>query len=121
MSRVLIAAALAAIAVSVPASAASVFFESFEKPSIPVGSYSTYASGSTFVGDSGNTWNVGGAGIDIINSAYAPLLFPHGIQAIDLNALDKGSIDTTVSLAAGSYTLTFWLAANTGISHATRP
>jgi hypothetical protein len=71
--------------------------------------YATYNAGRTIDG-----WTVGGAGVDIINDAYAPVPFPESTHyAVDLSALSAGSLTQSFSTTSGDfYSVSFYLSGN---------
>jgi choice-of-anchor C domain-containing protein len=71
------------------------------------GGFCTVNSPSTF--DNG-AWTVTGGSVDLIGSYWqAP---PTGGGSVDLDGNSPGGISQSLSLAAGSYTLTFYLSGN---------
>ena len=94
---------------------ASITNESFETPTVPAGSYTDYASGSTGI----TGWKVVASGGDVavVSGSFAEsgVAFPaeDGSQWLDLTGVTANSIEgveQTVSTTAGtSYTLSFWV------------
>jgi hypothetical protein len=89
-----------------------IFHEGFETPVVPAGSswinfginFPGANQGTSFVGDSGNTWVVDSGNIDIENPEWPA---EDGVQSIDLNGLSPGSFYTTINIAPGTYQLVF--------------
>jgi hypothetical protein len=83
----------------------AVFSEGFESIPISNSQFETYQSGSM------GAWTVGANGVDAISGYWAPA---SGAKSLDLNALDAGWIETTISgLVSGSqYSLSFMMGAN---------
>lgn len=97
-----------------------VFFEGFEQPDVasypnsngnwllfgPTSSGRTGSSasrGTSFVGDSGNTWTVDSGNIDLVIEWEAD----EGNQSIDLNGFEAGSLFTEIELSRGIYGMAF--------------
>ena len=78
-----------------------------------VGNYQTIAGGSTFGGPNGDAWTVTGSSIDLIGGYWAsPTPGVAGSGSVDLDGNGPGGISQTISLAAGSYLLSFFLSGN---------
>jgi uncharacterized protein DUF642/PEP-CTERM motif-containing protein len=99
----------------VPARADLITNGSFESPVVPVGSFTSFGSGSTLIPG----WTVVGAagGVAIVNTTFSQecCTFPAeaGSQWLDLTGVNTNSVEgveQTVATAAGTqYTLSFWV------------
>jgi hypothetical protein len=94
--------------------AAIVVDGNFDLPPAP-GIFQTFTAGSSF--GTGNAWlvttgsvNVNNSSVDEIGS-YWPLT-PGGSHSVDLDGNHPGGISQQISLAAGSYVLSYYLAGN---------
>lgn len=110
-----LATLICAAAMTVPSvcGAATVLFSSFEGDlgvaNATGNLYKTYNAGRVIEG-----WTVGGAGVDQITApGYSPAPYPDGTKALDLNALNRGSISRLLETVIGStYAVSFYLAGN---------
>ena len=93
-----------------------IFSESFETPVAPTlnpgwlnyGIGYSGSQGTSFVGDSGQTWTIDSGNIEIQSPIY--WVAQDGVQSIDLNGyFTRGSMLTSVSLTPGNYELSFHL------------
>lgn len=76
-------------------------------------SFVTIGGGGTFGGPGGNAWTVTGNSIDLIGGYWAsPTPGILGSGSVDLDGNGPGGISQSISLAAGSYVLTFYLSGN---------
>jgi choice-of-anchor C domain-containing protein len=99
----------------IPATAGLITNGSFESPVVPVGGFTSYASGSTLI----TGWTVVGAagGVAVVNGTFAQecCTFPaeDGAQWLDLTGLNSNSVEgveQTIATTAGtSYTVSFWI------------
>lgn len=67
-------------------------------------SFATYSAGNAF-GD----WNVDSGSIDLIGSYWGG---HGGSYSVDMNGNGPGAISQSFTLAAGEYTLSFWMSGN---------
>lgn len=110
MNRCILASVLCMLVVA-PAMANLVDNGSFETPVVPVNSFTRIAAGSSAL----SPWSVGGAGIDLKQTGYLPA--QDGLNSVDLNAVDSGSVSQDITfLTDGWYELSFYMAGNPGIS-----
>ena len=108
-----------------------IFSESFESPVVstfpgtngnwlnygittPGQTGSSVSRGVSFTGDSGQTWTVDSGNIDLTNQNE--WVAQQGVQSIDMNGFEPGSIFTSVSLSPGSYELSFYLSKHSALS-----
>jgi choice-of-anchor C domain-containing protein len=80
---------------------------------VNAGSYSTIGTNGTI----GGAWTVTGGSVDLIGSYWAQ---PTGSYSIDLDGNSPGTISQSLNLAAGDYTLGFWMAGNPDGGDATK-
>jgi choice-of-anchor C domain-containing protein len=104
MMMKMIAAGFAALAFAGVAQAAGVQDGTFAEGAT-AGSFSTIGTNAT-IGD----WTVTKGSVDLIGAYWqAPNATGY---SLDLNGLTPGAVSQTLTLAAGEYTLSFWLAGN---------
>ena len=103
MKRLLILATMATLAVS--AQAVNLIQNgSFETGTDPGGFHTVLAGQGDITG-----WTVGGHSVDYIGTYWNA---QDGSRSVDLSGNDRGKIGQWVNLAAGTYTLSFWLSGN---------
>jgi len=101
----IIAAGVAALAFAGAAQADGLQDGSFLQGAT-AGSFTTYGTNETI-----GAWTVTSGNVDLIGSYWqAPPVT--GGYSLDMNGLTAGAISQTFTLAAGEYTLSFWLAGN---------
>ncbi len=100
---------------SLPSRAQIITNGSFETPTVPVGSFTSYASGSTGI----TGWTVVGAsgGVAVVSGTFtqSDITFPaeDGVQWLDLTGVSTNAVEgveqTVTTVANTPYTLSFWV------------
>jgi len=107
-ARILAAAALAASFAFTPAKAATIIKDGNFNDPLAAGTFQTVTGGNFF--GNGNVWQVLGNSVDVIGNYWtAPTA---GGGSVDLDGLAPGGVAQAFNVAAGTYTLSFYLSGN---------
>lgn len=107
-ARILAAAALTAGFAFTPAQAATIIKDGNFNDPLVAGTFQTVTGGNFF--GNGNAWQVLGSSVDVIGSYWVPPTLGGG--SVDLDGNAPGGVAQAFNVAAGTYTLSFYLSGN---------